>query len=461
LTPAAHTADHRPRRAFLLPAVALCALSLFLASKVWFISQHANPTPYWDQWDAEAANLYKPWLEGKLSPEMLTSPHNEHRMLTTRIFLLALLEWNNGRWSPVMQMYANALLHLAAIAVFLSFACWALPKPLRVPMWIFGGCFLSVPFGWDSTIQGFNTHFYTFLLFSVCLLWSCSSDRLSRGKILGCAFLAVLLVFTMASGALSIVAACAVLLARRLLLGDSGIRLLPIVSLLAIALLAIAYTPHIPNHGHLKAQSAWHFFDSLLMIWGWPITTENSPLLGRAMAAVLLQLPLVLALAACFTGTIHDKRQRNYLLAMTVWLGLQTSALSYGRNIDVLSSRYLDTISLGLAAGFASWLILWANCGKAGRQRIAAAACLWVAALCIGVAGLINPTMAKIREKIAISRLQEANVRNYLQSRDPKWLRAAKFHEIPYPSAERLQQLLDDPSIQSFLPTDLLKQQAL
>jgi hypothetical protein len=461
LTPAAHTADHRPRRAFLLPAVALCALSLFLASKVWFISQHANPTPYWDQWDAEAANLYKPWLEGKLSPEMLTSPHNEHRMLTTRIFLLALLEWNNGRWSPVMQMYANALLHLAAIAVFLSFACWALPKPLRVPMWIFGGCFLSVPFGWDSTIQGFNTHFYTFLLFSVCLLWSCSSDRLSRGKILGCAFLAVLLVFTMASGALSIVAACAVLLARRLLLGDSGIRLLPIVSLLAIALLAIAYTPHIPNHGHLKAQSAWHFFDSLLMIWGWPITTENSPLLGRAMAAVLLQLPLVLALAACFTGTIHDKRQRNYLLAMTVWLGLQTSALSYGRNIDVLSSRYLDTISLGLAAGFASWLILWANCGKAGRQRIAAAACLWVAALCIGVAGLINPTMAKIREKIAISRLQEANVRNYLQSRDPKWLRAAKFHEIPYPRAERLQQLLDDPSIQSFLPTDLLKQQAL
>lgn len=60
----------------------------------FFITQYGNATPYWDQWNAEAELLYKPYLEGNLSWSSLLAPHNEHRIFTTRILALGLLELN-------------------------------------------------------------------------------------------------------------------------------------------------------------------------------------------------------------------------------------------------------------------------------------------------------------------------------------------------------------------------------
>ena len=57
--------------------------AMLLGAKFWLIGPYGNATPYWDQWDAEAANLYKPLLEGTLGWADLLVPQNEHHVLMT------------------------------------------------------------------------------------------------------------------------------------------------------------------------------------------------------------------------------------------------------------------------------------------------------------------------------------------------------------------------------------------
>lgn len=59
--------------------------TLVLAAKLILIAHFGQPVPFWDQWDAEAYRLYKPYLEGTLQPQAFIEPHNEHRILLTRL----------------------------------------------------------------------------------------------------------------------------------------------------------------------------------------------------------------------------------------------------------------------------------------------------------------------------------------------------------------------------------------
>ncbi len=60
-----------------------CA-SLVLGAKFWLIGANGSITPFWDQWDGEAAGLYQPYLAGHLRWLDLFAPHNEHRIFFTR-----------------------------------------------------------------------------------------------------------------------------------------------------------------------------------------------------------------------------------------------------------------------------------------------------------------------------------------------------------------------------------------
>ena len=84
----------------------------------------------------------------------------------------------------------------------------------------------------------------------------------------------------------------------------------------------------------------------------------------------------------------------------------------------------------------------------------------WAVVCCSGVAfGLawaIPQLRRDIQTKIVASNAQERRVRAYLTSGDPKVLFEAAPMEIPYPDAARLRSLLDDPTIRSFLPRELM-----
>jgi len=94
-------------------------LSIFLAglgARLWLIRQFGTPLPFWDQWD-EVWVVYLPYFHGKLSLAALFSSHNEHRILLTRLYDLALLLLNR-QWDNQVQMTANAFLYSAAMAGF-------------------------------------------------------------------------------------------------------------------------------------------------------------------------------------------------------------------------------------------------------------------------------------------------------------------------------------------------------
>ena len=55
------------------------ALIIFSA-KLLIIHNFGSQVPFLDQWGAEAANLYLPWLNNNLTLNHLFGPHNEHRI---------------------------------------------------------------------------------------------------------------------------------------------------------------------------------------------------------------------------------------------------------------------------------------------------------------------------------------------------------------------------------------------
>ena len=103
-----------------------------LGAKILLIARLGIPTPYWDQWDAEAAGLYLPWLEGRLDAAHWLAFHNEHRLVLTRASALALL-WLTGSWDPIVQMLFNASVHVAAIGLLIALLGRLLDLP-RVPV---------------------------------------------------------------------------------------------------------------------------------------------------------------------------------------------------------------------------------------------------------------------------------------------------------------------------------------
>jgi len=65
-----------------------CALMFFFASliaKNIVIFLFGNANPFCDQWEAEGAKLYLPWLNGTLNPTDLLKWHNEPRQFTMGI----------------------------------------------------------------------------------------------------------------------------------------------------------------------------------------------------------------------------------------------------------------------------------------------------------------------------------------------------------------------------------------
>ena len=101
------TAERKRTLAAWLAAFFLVALG----AKLWTIQLWATNLPYWDQWD-EARLLFQPWLDGTLSWQNFFIPHNEHRIVFTR--LLDLIEVQlNGQWDIYLQTVVNAVIHLA------------------------------------------------------------------------------------------------------------------------------------------------------------------------------------------------------------------------------------------------------------------------------------------------------------------------------------------------------------
>ena len=157
----------------------LFLVSLFLiviGSRAIVINYAGSATPYADEWDGEAANLLKPYLQGALTTRDLFRAHNEHVIFFTRLLTLGIFNLS-GYWDVVLQMIANAILDAVTIVAI----SYALSRPLRWA-WATAAMILSalvnaLPLSYDNILLGFNTHFYLLLAFSFASLWFMADSR--------------------------------------------------------------------------------------------------------------------------------------------------------------------------------------------------------------------------------------------------------------------------------------------
>ncbi len=146
-----------------------------MSANFWLISKYGNSTPFWDSWDAETG-LYISFFDSHLTFGELFSYENEHRILTTRLLELLLIELN-GLWDPNLQMMINAIIHVGYGVFFLLAFRDRLDALAYCVLAFLILIITTVPFAYESTLWGFETHFYAVTLFGLIAIWLISREQ--------------------------------------------------------------------------------------------------------------------------------------------------------------------------------------------------------------------------------------------------------------------------------------------
>ncbi|MCP5196814.1 MAG: hypothetical protein H6974_08530 [Gammaproteobacteria bacterium] len=424
--------------------------SLFLFGiKLWLIGAYGNATPFWDQWDAEAALLYKPFLEGTLSWTDLLVPHNEHRIFTTRVLALGLLVIN-GTWNPILQMVVNSVIHVAAIVFLISRLIRVIGYQYLLVLLLFSLVLFGVPYAWENTLAGFQSQFYFVLFFSTACLWLTTiypSLSFYWWGGVACAFLAFLSlasgIFALAASSLTGVVMYAVGVRR------SNQQLIGIVFLLGLFTIGYLVTPSLAYHASLKAHSLTQFLGALLYSLSWPAQ-------GKVFfLGILIYSPALFFIWKLLTNQQEFSDKIWFILALLIWCFGQVVSISYGRAALSSSPRYLDLFAIGLVVNLSALLSL----SRVGFQRqfIYQWALAWVAIVIIGFSLSAGKVVHELNAKLKQGNEQEKNVRAYLCSGDVLNLKNKQRLSIPYPDADRLKIFLDDLTIRQILPSNIYR----
>jgi hypothetical protein len=428
-------------------------LGIVIGARLWLISVFGSPIPIHDQWDAEAAFLFKPWLEGHLGWAALFAAHNEHRILLSRLLALGLLRLN-GQWDAQLEMTVNAAVcGMIAVAVVAGASRFFSEdgtsyRIAAVILW------LALPYAQENTLWGFQSSFYLMLIFSLAAIWGLSFHRAFSVAWWFGATSAVLAIFSLASGffaAIAVIALAALraIKRRRWPLAESATPIFAAVVLAGGFFLRVDF----PAHAALKAHSALIWASVFARSLAWPFCNS-------AAAALLLYSPLC-ALAVLYfqrrqmADPHNSGRQRKIelLLAVGIWVVLQAAAIAYSRGGDgteAIASRYMDVLALGaLVNGAAGFVLL----GALGRRRNRVILfCVWIGVVA-GGAGLTSYWQFSGQAgRQAWLRTAEENVRAYIATGDRRYLEIDSPPRIPYPDGTRLASLLDDKVIREILP---------
>ncbi|HZV35710.1 MAG TPA: hypothetical protein VFB72_14140, partial [Verrucomicrobiae bacterium] len=415
------------------------------------IQQHGSPLPYLDQWDAEAAGLYVPYFNHQLSPAVFFRPNNEHRIVFTQIYNLALLVLN-GQWDGQLQMVVNAIIHCACLAAF-GLLMANLLGPQNWPwIWTLLTASLALPFAWENILSGFQSQFYFLLIASLLTIWLLGTEQEGSrkwwfGVAAGC-----LALFTMATGFMAAAAVACIALfdiarGRRQL--QQQWRTLLVCSLIVIA--GVLLKAHVDRHDILKADSVEAFLRTFGRNLSWP-------LMGYTWLAGLNLLPMIVLVLRCAHSQEELGAAERVILGIGFWAGIQALAMAYARGGTGYfpAPRYMDILSFLMIANGLSIILLLDRYGAGLRPaplwRLAFA--LWVA----GVAWGLHSVSAMAYQKGNLpfwDRVQDArlvNARAFMATDDAHVLMNRGWCEIPFDDVPELVSLMRTPSIRTNLP---------
>ena len=209
--------------------------------------------------------------------DILFSPHNEHRILLTRLLSIALFELNGG-WNPILQMMVNAVLHVCAIVLLMVAIRPIMPRSLFLPLVTFAIVLFVLPIGWENLLAGFQSQFYLLVIFSILALMGFAQAQAFDFRWWLSVLCTIGAFLSMASGALVAVASFGVFFLQIVV----GVRrskkdYAALAALLLLSIALVALVPGIPGHEGLKAHSLSELKNALLICLDYPRT---NPLIG-------------------------------------------------------------------------------------------------------------------------------------------------------------------------------------
>lgn len=429
-------------------ALAAC-LCVILGAKLWLIATAGSVVPYWDQWDAEAAFLYDPYLAGTLGPDLLLAAHNEHRVLFTRLLSIIELE-ALGSWDPVVQMIVNAGLHVAAIALFLLCMRRFLSPSAVMALVVMTAFVFAIPFGIENTLAGFQSQFYLLIAAAVASLYLVATSPIWSGRWWAGALIAASSFFCMASGALTLVAAAAVMILQAILgRRDAKATAVAVLLLLAVAGVEIWATPDLARHAMYKAKGIGDFLGALRSTAAWP----GPPF---TVGALFFHAPVLLLTVFVLRSRPQADDRIWFCLAMAAWVGLQFASVAYGRATMPRAPRYLDIHSMGLLVNFAALAYLLQRWSPNGRRPLLIGGA-WAAVACLAMLRSASIDLPPaLATKMYESERQQEHVTRFLATGDRAALRGKPHLHVPYYDIERLGDLLERPNVRGVLSLELV-----
>jgi len=438
----------RRRTGWRLPVV---VFAFVLAVQLFLVARVGTDIPFQDQWDAEGRLLYPAWRDGTWHAADLLRAHNEHRIFWTRLLDLALFS-ANGQWDPLVQLTVGAGLRAAGAALL----AWMLAGGTdRIgQLLVAGGLGLAyLPHvAWENALWAFQSQVYFVILFSLAALALLGEPERSRLRLAaGCAA-GVAALFAMGAGVFVPVA----------LLGLAGLRSVerrcfdrtswrevwPALVLLVTAWLLRA---SVPAHAALHATTVEQFFNALARTLAWPHTWMPA-------AAVVLNLPLLLAVGARLAGRRRAAAGEDFVLLIGGWAVVAAGAMAWsrggGHEFDAgVTTRYVDFLLL-LPIANAWCAVTLMREARGSRRRITqVVAGAWVMFLFIGWLGL----SAKVMRGFILPRMRDRDITVRLavafqQGGDPAVFAGQPPILTPHPNPESVRLVLHDPRMRGALP---------
>lgn len=440
------------RKNFLNVALSVGLFLVIVGAKWATFDRYGSPMPDWDQWDAEGVELFIPWFENDHFPQHLFHPHNEHRVILTKLQNLALAVIS-GQWDSRLEAVTNALLHAALAVAFWEFGRrWTVAR-WQAPLFVLIAALFGLPLAWQNVLGGFHSQQYWLLGLSFTAIVLLPFAQTGRTAWWIGMLAAILSLGSMGSGFLAAAVVIVVLAwrvgCREVTLRECKATLLVMITLVVVGLLTrVEFAPHL----NLKAKTAHDFFFSIIHSLQWPLR-------DRHWAGAVLWFPWLLVLLTILLrrdrGTNNAvSRAPQAIAALGGWVIIQLVATAYARGAgaDYPASRYMDTLTFGATVNAVALAWLLSHIAPRGFARIA----LWVVALAWGAtlaAGLRELCERNLLHELPDAKKYyakaEANLRRFLATNDPKLLIPP---EIPYPSIDELMQRLRRESLRRLMP---------
>jgi len=428
-----------------------CLFALVLGARWAVVNRDGMDLPEWDQWDAEGLHLLAPWYQGHFTLGELFLPHNEHRVVLTKLVNLGLTT-ANGQWDQRLETAVNSAIAALIAAAFFGWGTSFLTRRWHAPLFLLLAALYGLPFASENIINGFHSQqlFLVGLSFGA-IAGTAGNGRGTRWFGLSCMALALL---TMASGFFAAAVVLGVLLLAGIRRERAWAALVPVIVIAAILVAAGCLTRvSVPYLESAKAHSFVAFASTFFQCAEWPAAGEKN-----AWLSVLLWLPWCWLVWRVLTGAGGPLRGPGMVLSgLGAWVLLQLLATAYARGAggNPPPSRYVDTLIVGavvnaLAIG---WLFVFGGLDRAGRRAAAAVALLWLAPFAAGCAVQLQSVFHdQLPEGRRYRHYCIENVRNYLATGDEAYLR---HEEIPYPGTDGFLARLRTQPLRELLPASV------